>query len=189
MCEYEDLRIVRQSTRGVTTVRPRARHARMEFMVGGTPLTDRELDIMSVLWRAGSGTVAEVRGALEADLGYTSVLKMLQILEEKGLVRHEAEGRAYRYFPLLAPEQAGGAALRRIVDKIFHGSAEMALARLVSQHRFGKNEIARMKELLDEAATAGQEEPGSGPTSAVSPDRERHAPEETATDAEEERRP
>lgn len=172
-----------------------------ELLVGGTPLTDRELDIMSVLWRAGSGTVAEVRGALDADLGYTSVLKMLQILEEKGMVRHQAEGRAYRYFPLLAPDQAGGAALRRIVDKIFHGSAEMALARLVSQHRLGADEIARMKDLLDEAATAthatgthatgtqeepdGQEEPGSGPSSAVTPDPEQRGLPKTATDPEE----
>ena len=53
--------------------------------------TDRELDIMSVLWRDGSGTVAEVRESLGSDVGYTTVLKMLQIMEEKGAVRHERE--------------------------------------------------------------------------------------------------
>lgn len=125
-------------------------------MVGGTSFTDRELDIMSVLWRSGSGTVAEVREALGEQLGYTGVLKMLQILEEKGMVRHEPEGRAYRYFPVVQPEEAGGAALRRIVDKIFQGSAEMALARLVSQHRLGEKEIARLKELLDEVPAEGR---------------------------------
>ena len=62
-------------------------------MGGDTAFTERELDIMSVLWRRGSGTVSEVREALADDLGYTSVLKMLQILEEKEMVRHEAEGR------------------------------------------------------------------------------------------------
>ena len=55
--------------------------------------THRELDIMSVLWRRGSGTVAEVRDVLGEDVGYTTVLKMLQILEAKNAVRHE-EGRA-----------------------------------------------------------------------------------------------
>ena len=121
-------------------------------MGGETAFTERELDIMSVLWRAGSGTVTEVREALPDDLGYTSVLKMLQILEEKGMVRHEAEGRAYRYFPVVEPEEAGDDALRRIVDKIFQGSAEMALARLVSERPLRPDEVKRMKALLDEAA-------------------------------------
>lgn len=127
-------------------------------MVGGTPFTDRELDIMSVLWRLGSGTVAEVRAQLAVDVGYTGILKMLQILEEKGLVRHESEGRAYRYFPLVEPEAAGGDALRRIVDKIFQGSAELAVAHLVTSHALSPEEIERMKALLDEAARQGSEE-------------------------------
>ncbi len=127
-------------------------------MGGETAFTERELDIMSVLWRAGSGTVAEVRDALATDLGYTSVLKMLQILEEKGLVRHEAEGRAYRYFAVVEPEEAGGDALRRIVDKIFQGSAEMALARLVSDRPLRPAEVKRLKALLDQAAEEEGEE-------------------------------
>ncbi len=113
--------------------------------------TERELDVMSVLWRRGSGTVAEVREALADDLGYTSVLKMLQILEDKGMVRHEQEGRAYRYLPVVEQEEAGSHALRRVVDKIFQGSATMALAHLVSQERLGPDELARLRALLDEA--------------------------------------
>ena len=121
-------------------------------MGGDTAFTERELDIMSVLWRAGSGTVTEVREALSDDLGYTSVLKMLQILEDKELVRHEVEGRAYRYFPVVEPEEAGGDALRRIVNKIFQGSAELAMAKLVRENRFRPDEIERMRNLLDDAA-------------------------------------
>jgi len=60
--------------------------------------TDRELDVMSILWRAGSGTVTEVRDALGEELAYTSVLSVLQTLEAKGYVGHEAEGRAYRRY-------------------------------------------------------------------------------------------
>lgn len=120
-------------------------------MTDGSVFTERELDIMSVLWAAGSGTVSEVREALDQSLGYTSVLKMLQILEEKGMVTHEQEGRAYRYFPLVEQGEAGGHALGRIVDKIFQGSAELALARLVSGRSLEPAEVERMKSLLDEA--------------------------------------
>jgi len=117
--------------------------------------TERELDIMSVLWGRGSGTVAEVREELDASLGYTSVLKMLQILEEKGSVRHETEGRAYRYSPVVEAEEAGGPALRRVVNKIFQGSAELVLARLVSDRSLSQEELDRMRALLDEAEERG----------------------------------
>ena len=126
-------------------------------MTDGTTFTERELDIMSVLWREGSGTVAEVRERLPDEVVYTTVLKMLQILEEKRMVRHEQEGRAYRYFPLVEQGEAAGHALGRIVDKIFHGSAELTLARLVSGRKLEPDEVARMKALLDEARGEGDE--------------------------------
>ncbi len=114
--------------------------------------TERELDLMSALWKLRSGTVSEVREELEDDAGYTSVLKILQVLEEKGHVRHEREGRAYRYFPTVAPEAAGRSALGRIVNKIFHGSAELTLARLVEERPISKNELDRMRRILEELA-------------------------------------
>src|SRR5687768_9383211 len=95
--------------------------------------TERELDIMSILWRRGAATVAEVREELNEDLAYTSVLSALQSLEEKGYIDHEAVGRAYRYRPLVAADAAGGSALTRVLEKIFHGSAEQLLAQLVSE--------------------------------------------------------
>lgn len=115
--------------------------------------TERELDLMSVLWKLGSGTVSEVRDHLRDEPGYTSVLKMLQILEEKGHIRHEAEGRAYRYFPMVGPEEAGRSALGRIVDKIFHGSTELALARLVEERPISGEELKRMRRILDDLAS------------------------------------
>ena len=114
--------------------------------------TARELDLMSALWKLGSGTVTEVRDHLRDEPGYTSVLKMLQILEEKGHVRHEMEGRAHRYFPTVAPEAAGRSALGKIVDKIFHGSAELALARLVEERPISGEELDRMRRILDDLA-------------------------------------
>jgi BlaI family transcriptional regulator, penicillinase repressor len=108
----------------------------------------RELEVMSVLWRLGSATVSEVREDLEEDLAYTSVLSALQTLEEKGYVRHESEGRAYRYFPVVGAERAGGSALARIRDAIFHGSAERMFAQLVSDRRLSREELERMRRLL-----------------------------------------
>lgn len=120
--------------------------------------TDRELDLMSVLWKLGSGTVNEVRAGLDEEAGYTTVLKMLQILEEKGHVRHESEGRAYRYYPTVAPEDAGRSALGRIVNKIFHGSAELTLARLVEERPVSRTELERMRRILDEFEGESDEE-------------------------------
>ena len=112
--------------------------------------TERELDIMSVLWRTGSGSVAEVRKALGGSVGYTTILKLLQILEEKGAVRHEAEGRAYRYFPTVEQGVAGDTALSKILEKIFGGSAELLLTQLVSDREIDPKELARMRKLLEE---------------------------------------
>jgi predicted transcriptional regulator len=108
----------------------------------------RELEVMSVLWRLGSATVTDVREHLEEDLAYTSVLSALQTLEEKGYVRHESEGRAYRYFPVVGAERAGGSAIARIRDAIFHGSAERMFAQLVSDRKLGREELERMRRLL-----------------------------------------
>ena len=110
----------------------------------------RELAVMSILWKRGSATVSEVRDDLEEDLAYTSVLSALQTLEEKGYVRHEPEGRAYRYFATVEAERAGGSALTRIRDAIFQGSAERMFAQLVSDKKLSRAELVRMRKLLAE---------------------------------------
>jgi BlaI family transcriptional regulator, penicillinase repressor len=120
--------------------------------------TGRELDVMSILWRRGSATVAEVRAELGEELAYTSVLSALQVLSEKGFVHHEAEGRAYRYYPLVAPEAAGRSALTRILDKIFHGSTEQLLAQLVRQEGLSRAELRRLQRLLSERLGGEEDE-------------------------------
>ena len=108
----------------------------------------RELAVMSVLWRLGSASVSEVRDALDEELAYTSVLSALQTLEEKGFVRHEAEGRAYRYFPSVEAERAGGSALARVRDAIFAGSVERMFAQMVADKKLSRKELERMRELI-----------------------------------------
>src|SRR5450631_4460521 len=108
----------------------------------------RELQVMSVLWRLGSATVSEVKEQLEEELAYTSVLSALQTLEEKGYVRHEAEGRAYRYFATVGADRAGKSALARIRDAIFQGSAERMFAQMVADKGLGRQELEQMRQLL-----------------------------------------
>ena len=110
--------------------------------------TDRELDVMSVLWDLDSATVAEVREQLTDDLAYTTVLTVLRTLEQKGYVGHTGEGRAHRYRPLVKREAAGRSALRRLVDKVFDGSPEMLLTNLVSDKNLTDEELRRLRRLL-----------------------------------------
>lgn len=112
--------------------------------------TDRELDVMAVLWRRGSGTVSEVRDDLDDDLAYTTVLTILRTLEDKGFVTHVAEGKAHRYRPAVTADVAGRSALSRVLDKIFGGSSELLLTQLVSDRNVDPAELRRLRKLLDE---------------------------------------
>jgi len=118
-------------------------------------LSDRELDVMAVLWARGSGTVAEVREALPDPLAYTTVLTVLRTLEEKGFVGHAEEGKAHRYLPLVARERAGRSALTRMVDKLFDGSPELLLTQLVSDRKLSPQDIRRLRKILDQRLKGG----------------------------------
>ena len=118
--------------------------------MGESGFSDRELDVMSILWRKGSATVAEVREELGEDLAYTSVLSALQALEAKGHIRHEKEGKVYRYLAEVPREQAGRTAIGRLLDKVFEGSAASLLAQLVEERGVSAEELERMRALLDE---------------------------------------
>jgi BlaI family penicillinase repressor len=121
----------------------------------GIRLSDRELDVMAVLWARGSGTVAEVRESLADPLAYTTVLTVLRTLEEKGFVSHEEEGKAHRYTPLVARERAGRSALTRMIEKLFEGSPELLVTQLVSDRRLSAEEIRRLRRILDERLKGG----------------------------------
>ena len=110
--------------------------------------TDRELDVMSVLWDLGDATVAEVREQLSDKLAYTTVLTVLRTLEQKGYVEHSGEGRAHRYHPLVKREAAGRNALRRLLDKVFQGSPELLMTHLVSDRNLSDEELRRLRKLL-----------------------------------------
>lgn len=118
--------------------------------------TDRELDLMAVLWERGSATVAEVRAALADRLAYTTVLTVMRVLEEKGHVRHEEEGRAHRYYPLVERSDAGASAVRRMTRKLFRGSPELLLTHLMSDRDLSDEEVRRLRDLLDARLAGGE---------------------------------
>lgn len=111
--------------------------------------TDRELDVMAVLWRRGSGTVTEVRDDLDDDLAYTTVLTILRTLEDKGFITHLTEGKAHRYLPAVTQDLAGKSVLARMLDKVFAGSPEMLLAQLVNERDLDASDLLRLRKLLD----------------------------------------
>jgi BlaI family penicillinase repressor len=112
-------------------------------------LTQRELDIMSVLWELGEATVTEVRDRVDPELAYTSISSMIRTLELKGYVSHRrGEGKTHIYFPAIDPETAGESTLSRVLDKIYGGSPIKMLAHLMEQRKLSAAELTRMRGLL-----------------------------------------
>ena len=113
-------------------------------------LTKRELDVMSVVWELGSATVGEVRDRLPDDLAYSTVLTIFRTLKTKGHVRYEQEGKAFRYHPLIQPDDAGDTVLGRLLNKVYQGSREMLVTRLVSDENVSPEELRSIRKMLDE---------------------------------------
>ena len=117
-------------------------------------LTDGELRLMRVLWDAGWARVSEIRAALPT-LGrpaYNTVLTVLHILEAKGYVRHEKEGRAFVYHPVVGRERAQQRAVRRLTGLWFDGSPGSLALNILEHERVGTAELAHIKKLLDDSA-------------------------------------
>ena len=116
----------------------------------GVQLTRRELDVMSVIWKLGSATVAEVKNGLTDKLAYPTVLTILRTLESKGHVRHKQEGKAFRYYAKLQSDTAGSSALSRLLDKMYRGSRELLMAGLLEDEDIAPEELKRLKKLVDD---------------------------------------
>ena len=116
--------------------------------------SERELDVMSVLWELGSGTVAEVRAGLiersELEPAYTTVLTLLRTLKAKRWVVTKNEGRAHRHYPTVERDDARGSALHRLTDLLYDGSRELLLTELVSDRRVPVRTLERLRRVLDE---------------------------------------
>jgi BlaI family penicillinase repressor len=121
-------------------------------------LSRRERQIMEILYSRGKASASEVREAMEDAPGYSAVRAMLRVLEEKGHVKHQAEGLKYVYVPVIAREKAKRSAVKHILDTFFAGSPEQIVAALldVSAARLTKEELDRMADLIEKAKREGK---------------------------------
>ncbi len=113
---------------------------------------------MQVLWEAGPCTVAEVQPKLKAELAYTTVQTMLNVLLRKDKVKRVQEGRAYRYRPAVSRERASGSALSDLVKRMFGGSSEALLMAMVDTRQISAEELARVAERLAAAERGALQE-------------------------------
>ena len=121
-------------------------------------LSRRERQIMDILYQRGKASASEVREAMEAAPGYSAVRAMLRILEEKGHVKHQAEGLKYVYVPVVARDKAKRSAVKHVMETFFNGSAEQIVAALldVSSTRLTREELDRMSEMIEAAKREGK---------------------------------
>jgi predicted transcriptional regulator len=108
---------------------------------------------MDILYQRGKGSASDVREAMEDAPGYSAVRAMLRVLEEKGHVRHQAEGLKYVYVPVVAREKAKRSAVKHLLDTFFAGAPEQIVAALldVSATRLTREELDRMSEMIEKA--------------------------------------
>lgn len=112
-------------------------------------LTDHELRLMTVLWKRGRATVADVVAALPPPaLAYSTVLTTMRTLEQKGFVEHEEEGRAFVYRPVVAQKDAARTALRHLLDRFFGNSPGALAVALLDETRLSGDDVAQIRRLL-----------------------------------------
>jgi len=123
-------------------VRPRAKE-----------LTERQLEVMHVFWKGGELTAAQVRDAMARagrDLAYTTVATLIRILTEKGFLKQTNTERPFLYRPARSFEDVSDSLVRDLVQRVFHGSREQLLLRLLEQKKLTPKERALLKSILRE---------------------------------------
>jgi BlaI family penicillinase repressor len=116
-------------------------------------LTERELEVLHLFWRQGEATAAEARDLLAAtglDLTYPTVANLVRILHDKGFLEATNDRRPFRYRPVRSYEEVSGRLLGDVLERVFLGSREQLLVRLVGQGRLTAQERALLEEVLKE---------------------------------------
>jgi predicted transcriptional regulator len=111
--------------------------------------TAAELAILTVMWRLGPATVREIHSACDGGTGYTSVLKLLQIMTEKGLVERDESERAHVYRASLQQKETQGQLVNDLLDRVFGGSAAQLVLRALSERKASRSEIEEIRKMLD----------------------------------------
>jgi len=116
-------------------------------------LTKLELKIMQVIWRCGDSTVSAVQAELDPPLAYTTVQTMLNILERKGKLKRELQGRAYVYTAKVTEAKALGQGVRDLIDRMFGGSSEELVMSLLKNRQIDAKKLAELSKRFNQEGT------------------------------------
>lgn len=123
------------------------------------PPTDRELEALKVLWDRSEATVRDVCDALNAaggELAYTTVLSLLQVMEQKGLVTHRSEGKAYIYLPAIEREKTLRQLATGFLERVFDGALDEYLVHALGKRKITASELDQLEQMLAKARQKNQ---------------------------------
>ena len=113
--------------------------------------TESELEILNILWSKGACTVREIHEELEKnkDAGYTTTLKLMQIMHEKKMLTRDVTSKTHIYTAAISQEQIQGQIIRRVIDTAFNGSAMQLVMQALGNHKASRDELDQIKAYLD----------------------------------------
>ena len=114
--------------------------------------TDSELEILNILWDKGPSTVREVHEVLEKnkDAGYTTTLKLMQIMHDKGLLKRDISNKSHVYTANVSQEKTQGQLVKRMIDNVFNGNASQLVMQALGNHKTNSDELQEIKKYLEE---------------------------------------
>lgn len=112
--------------------------------------TEAELEILNILWERGPSTVRDVHEAIAKDTGYTTVLKQMQVMAEKGLLARDEESRSHVYTPVIEQEPTQQGLARNLLERAFGGSAKNLVLGALSSQKVSAKDLAEIRRILDE---------------------------------------
>jgi predicted transcriptional regulator len=117
-----------------------------------TKPTESELEILGILWDKGASTVREVHEILEKtkDAGYTTTLKLMQIMHEKNLLTRDTTSKTHIYEAAISQESTQQQLLNKMIDTVFNGSASQLVLQALGNHRSSKEELEKIKQYLND---------------------------------------
>jgi predicted transcriptional regulator len=131
--------------------------------------TERELQALKILWQAGEATVRQVCDALNdrgESLAYTTVLSLLQVMEQKDLVGHNVAGKSYTYFPKVQRDSTFRSLAKGFLDTVFDGAMEEYVLHALQSQQLSPRELARLEQMIAQArqqSRTGRKNKGTEP--------------------------
>lgn len=114
--------------------------------------TDSELEILNILWEKGPSTVRDVHEVLERskEAGYTTTLKLMQIMHDKKLLTRNESSRSHIYTANISQQKTQGQLVKKFIDNVFNGSASQLVLQALGNHKANRQELDEIKQLLAE---------------------------------------